>query len=377
MNAGPNPIAATELRLEVRDYLREKRADGTFVPACDNWLSGFCPEFSRNLGARGWLGITWPRRYGGRELSPLHRFAVNEELLAAGAPVAAHWVADRQSGPAILEYGTEQQKARFLPEIAAGRCYFAIGMSEPDSGSDLASVRTAARRTERDRWVISGRKLWTSHAHQASHMIALCRTGPAGEDRHEGLSQFVIDLRTPGIQINPVLLIDGGHHFNEVVLDEVAVAGDALLGAEGGGWHQVTRELVFERGGPERYLSTYPLVEAAVARASDGPGNRQALGQMIADLWCLRQLAIQIVTESGTSRPAPLNAAITKDIGTRLEQTLIDGAASLVAAEADPAATSDFERLLAQSVLHSPGFTLRGGTSEVLRGIIAKMAGLA
>jgi acyl-CoA dehydrogenase len=368
-------ITVTDLRLQVRHYLHRRIAEGAFEPACDNWLSGFSPEFSRELGACGWLGLTWPRQYGGRELSPLHRFAVSEEVLAAGAPVAAHWVADRQSGPAILEYGTEKQKAYFLPLIAAGRCYFAIGMSEPDSGSDLASVRTSAQRGVDGGWVISGRKLWTSHAHQAGHMIALCRTGPPGEDRHQGLSQFVVDLATPGIQISPVLLIDGGHHFNEVILDEVRLGDDALLGREGDGWRQVTRELVFERGGPERFLSTYPLVQAAVARASAGPASRQVTGQMVAELWCLRQLAIEILTESGGSRPAALSAAITKDIGTRLEQTIIERAASLVGAEAAPSAASHFERLLAQSVLHSPGFTLRGGTSEVLRGIIARMAG--
>jgi acyl-CoA dehydrogenase len=369
-------VSHRELRLQVREHLRNRIAEGAFEPSCDSWLSGFSPEFSHELGRKGWLGITWPKKYGGHGLSQLHRFAVTEELLAAGAPVAAHWAADRQSGPAILQFGNERQKLRFLPEIAAGRCYFAIGMSEPDSGSDLASVRTSAKQADDGGWLINGRKLWTSHAHNAHYMIALCRTAPAASDRRAGLSQFIVDLRTPGLQVNPVLLIDGGHHFNEVVIDDIHVGADAMLGAKGDGWTQVTRELVFERGGPERFLSTYPLIQEAIARAADTSVNRKVVGSLIAELWCLRQLAIQIVTGADDNQPSALNAAITKEIGTRLEQSIIEQAALLVQTEADPSAVAQFERLLAQSVLHAPGFTLRGGTNEVLRSVIAKMGGL-
>jgi acyl-CoA dehydrogenase len=369
-------LSPDELRLAVRDFLTHHREKGTFEPACDAWLASFSPSFSALLGERGWLGLTWPRRYGGQNLSPAHRFAVTEELLVAGAPVAAHWIADRQSGPTILRFGTEDQKQRYLPEIAAGRLFFAIGMSEPDSGSDLASVRTTARRID-DGWVISGRKLWTSHAQRAHHMIALCRTSPAGDDRHTGLSQFVIDLRAPGVGVRPIRLIDGGQHFNEVVLEDVELPPDALLGREGDGWTQVTSELTFERGGPERFLSTFPLVLAALDRADNVPGNHQIMGKVVADLWSLRQLSMQIIAEAADPlRPAATSAAITKEIGTRLEQTLIDDMRALVEAEPDPTSPNRYERLLAESILHSPGFTLRGGTTEILRGVIAKMGGL-
>jgi acyl-CoA dehydrogenase len=374
----PGKPTPNELRLRVREFLELHREKGTFTPSCDAWLTGFSPSFSAALGELGWIGVAWPREYGGRGLSQMHRFVVAEELLAAGAPVAAHWTADRQSGPTLLNYGTEAQRRTFLPGIAAGRLYFAIGMSESDSGSDLASVRTTARRTEGG-WVITGRKLWTSHAHRADHMIALCRTAPADADRHAGLSQFVIDLHAAGIVINPIRLIDGGRHFNEVVLDDVALPEDALVGRLGQGWEQVTRELTFERGGPERYLSTLPLVGTALDLAEDSPINRQIAGRIVADLWSLRQLSLQILTETGDAprQPAALSAAITKAIGTRLEQALIGDAARLVGAEPDPASHDEFQRLLAEAVLHSPGFTIRGGTTEVLRGVIAKMGGLA
>jgi acyl-CoA dehydrogenase len=365
----------TELGLRVRRFLARHRDSGTFIPGCDAWLSGFSPSFSALLGEQGWIGVTWPVQYGGQGLEQRHRFAVTEELLAAGAPVAAHWTADRQSGPSILQYGTEEQKRSILPGIAAGRCFFAIGMSEPDSGSDLASVRTTAKKTDSG-WVLTGRKLWTSHAHHAHKMIALCRTAPAGEDRHAGLSQFIVDLQSPGITVNPVRLIDGGHHFNEVVLDDVPLPDQALLGIEGQGWKQVTQELTFERGGPERYMSTFPLVAAALARVTASPASRQAIGKIVADLWSMRQLSLGVLAESTAGRPADRNAAITKDLGTRLEQSLIDEVRQLVATEADPTASDEYERLLAEAILHSPGFTIRGGTTEILKGVIAKMSGL-
>jgi alkylation response protein AidB-like acyl-CoA dehydrogenase len=367
----PSPA---ELRREVRDFLAAERAAATFEPRCDSWLTGFDPEFSRRLGAHGWLGLTWPAEYGGRGLSLLHRFAVTEELLAAGAPVAAHWIADRQSGPTILANGTEPQKRELLPRIAAGELYFCIGMSEPDSGSDLASVRASAGKSG-DGWILRGTKLWTSHAHRTHYMIGLFRTAPLGPDRHAGLSQFLIDMSLPGVTVNPVRLIDGSHHFNEVILDDVQVDAAALLGAEGAGWRQVTQELTHERGGPERYLTTLPLAIEAIRRAGDTPAARAVAGRMTSELWALRELSIQVA--SGRSeRPAALSAAITKEIGTRLEQAIIDYCRQLAGGEADPGSADRYERLLAEAMLQAPGFTIRGGTTEVLRGIIAGMSGL-
>jgi len=134
-------------------------------------------------------------------------------------------------------------------------------MSEPDSGSDLASIRTRATRNGDGDWVVNGAKVWTSNAHHSHYAITLVRTSSADPaNRHAGLSQLLVDLSLPGITINPIRILDGGHHFNEVVFDDVVVPGDMLLGTEGNGWQQVTAELAFERSGPERFLSTYPLV---------------------------------------------------------------------------------------------------------------------
>src|ERR1700747_534060 len=206
------PAGLGDLRGEVRHSLAEEEAAGRDTPRCDCWLVGFDERFSLALGQRGWIGTTFPKQYGGAGADPLTRFVIAEELLAAGAPVAAHWIADRQSGPSILRFGTEGQRHRYLPGIASGELFFAIGMSEPDSGSDLASVRTRAERVDGG-WVVNGTKVWTSHAHHAHQMLTLVRTSPQDPSRrHAGLSQFIIDMGSPGVSCHPIEVISGAHH---------------------------------------------------------------------------------------------------------------------------------------------------------------------
>jgi alkylation response protein AidB-like acyl-CoA dehydrogenase len=358
------PAGAAALRQDVRHFL----AGEDFTPICDAWLGGFDPEFSRRLGARGWLGMTWPHRYGGHERSPLERHVVIEELLAAGAPVAAHWISDRQTGPMLLRYGTEAQRERLLPAMARGECYFCIGMSEPDSGSDLASIRTTANRTEGG-WLVSGTKVWTSHAHHAHHMLMLARTARA-EARHEGMSQLIVDLSTPGVEVRPIRLLTGGHHFNEVVMRDAFVPEDRLVGQEGEGWRQVMSELAFERSGPERLLSTYPLfAELLRSAGAAGPDDRAAerIGRLVASLLPLRRLSLGVAAAIEAGEAPAVEAALVKDAGTRFERDVIEVARDVGDVSAEPLA-----RLLRGAVLSAPGFTLRGGTSEILRGIVAR-----
>lgn len=370
-----------KLRAEVREFLAKERADGRFIPSCDVWLSGWDERFSRELGARGWLGMTLPTEYGGHGRDTLDRYVVTEELLAAGAPVAAHWVADRQIGPSLLRFGTERQKQRYLPRIAAGECYFGIGMSEPDSGSDLASVRTKATRVDGG-WRLAGTKVWTSGAHRAHAFFALARSAPVEDgNRHAGLSQFIVELDSPGVEIRPIRLLTGAHHFNEVVLDGVFVPDEQVLGEIGAGWHQVTSELGFERSGPERFLSTFPLLAALVGELSSagealGAAGQRELGALVARVWTLRRLSLGIAAQLRSGAPADVPAALVKDLGTRFENEVIEAARLLVDIPPDPGAEAGFARLLADAVLHAPGFTLRGGTNEILRGVVARGLGL-
>lgn len=371
------PPRAAALRAEVRAFLGEEQAAGRWTPRADVWLSGWDERFTRELAQRGWLGMTIPVEYGGRGASPLDRYVVTEELLAAGAPVAAHWVADRQIGPTLLRFGTDEQRKRFLPGIAAGEVYFGIGMSEPDSGSDLASVRTKAEKAEGG-WRLTGTKVWTSGAHKAHAFFALARTAPRDDqNRHAGLSQFIVELDAPGVQIRPIPILTGAHHFNEVVFDHVFIPDAMVLGEIGGGWHQVTSELAFERSGPERFLSTFPLLTALVRElvAAGGAGRRE-LGGLVARVWTLRRMSLAVAGALESGHAPELAAAVVKDLGTRYENEVIDVARQLVAIPPDPGAESGFARLLADAVLHAPGFTLRGGTNEVLRGIVARGLGL-
>jgi hypothetical protein len=262
------PPSAAALREAVRAFLGETLSEYPPAGRARSWV-GFDPEFSRKLGAQGWLGMTWPEPYG-RARSALERYVVIEELLAAGAPVAAHWIAERQSGPLILRFGTEEQQQLILPQIAAGECFFCIGMSEPNSGSDLASIRTRAARGDGG-WVINGQKVWTTYAHMSHYMIALVRTGEAGDDRHAGLSQFIVDLKTPGITVRPIRNMIGDEEFNEVIFEDAFVPDAMLVGEEGNGWQQVIAELAFERSGPDRFLSCFQLLVEMVRRAPRNP----------------------------------------------------------------------------------------------------------
>jgi acyl-CoA dehydrogenase len=381
--ARPLPAATGALRAEVRAFLAGEREAGRFVPACDAWLSGWDEAFSRRLAGRGWVGMTVPPEYGGPGRSALDRYVVVEEVLAAGAPVAAHWVSDRQIVPNLLRYGNETLKRRYLPSIARGECYFAIGLSEPDAGSDLAAVRTAGTRADGG-WRVSGTKIWTSGAHRARAFIALLRTGPPdGRQRHVGLSQLLIELDQPGVTIRPIVSMTGEHHFNEVVLDEVFVPDEQVVGTIGDGWAQVTSELAYERSGPERLLSTFVLLDTLAgelaARARDrqhGDGRAaEALGQVTSRLWACRQMSLAVAGALAGGEAPEIAAALVKDVGTRLESEIIDVARMLTAAEPDPDGTG-IAGMLAHAVLHAPGFTLRGGTNEILRGIVARALGL-
>lgn len=372
------PESAEQLRQEVRQFLAEELEKGTFKPQCDAWLGGFSPEFSRKLGAKGWLGMTWPKKYGGHERSALERFVVTEELLAAGAPVAAHWVADRQSGPLLLRYGTEEQRQRFLPGMARGEIYFVIGLSEPNSGSDLASLSTMAKKVDGG-WVLNGSKVWTSGAHRAHYMIALCRTSPMDpENRHAGMSQLIVDLSSKGVTVRPIRLITGEHHFNEVIFEDVFIPDDMVIGEIGNGWKQGMAELAYERSGPERFLSTFLILSELVnvLRKNQDARARIAVGQLTARLWTLRQMSLGVagLLESGVT--PDIAAALVKDLGTQFEREVTEVARTLV--DCVPSLTSQ-DRLavyLAEAILHAPGFTLRGGTTEILRGIIARGLGV-
>lgn len=365
------------LRAEVREFLAQERETGGFSPAADCWVSAADPEFSRKLGARGWLGMTWPKEYGGHERPALHRYIVTEELLVAGAPVAAHWIADRQTGAQILRYGTEDQKKEILPRIARGECYTAIGMSEPQAGSDLAAVKTKATRAG-DGWVLSGRKIWSTGAHISQYMIVLARTSPAeGRNRQAGLSQFLVDLSLPGVHVSGIEDLGGTPHFNETLFEDMHVPADALLGEEGNGWAQCMGELVLERSGPERFLTTLIALEEALPIVAEHANDRHAetIGSLLANLRVLRRMSLGITSRLQAGASPSTEAAVVKEMGTRLESDVLTGLRSLLADIPAFQIPIELSTLLRDAILHLPSNTLRGGTTEILRGIIARELG--
>lgn len=365
-----------QFRLEVRNFLQNERAKGTFTSKCDSWLSGDDPEFSKLIGQKGWIGMTWPKKYGGQERSTIDRYILTEEFLAIGAPVAAHWFADRQTGPLLLRYGTEEQRELFLPKIVKGECYFGIGLSEPNSGSDLASVNTRAEKVAGG-WIVNGQKIWTSNAHLCHYMVTLVRTSPFdGKNKHAGLSQLIVDLQAEGITIVPIKFLTGEHHYNEVFFENVFVPDEMVVGEIGNGWSQGLAELAFERSGPERILSTFPLLDELIQelkRQNNTEGLKEA-SKVVARLWGLRNLSIGVaqLLESGDGDDVSIPAALVKALGTKFEQSIPEITRLLVQAYPTLDAKRKIDRLMAESILHAPGFTIRGGTSEVLYGVVAK-----
>lgn len=371
------PESTQTLRSEVRDFLAAS-AEHLSRPNSD-FTTGHDPAFSRKLGQLGWIGMTWPKAYGGGERSFFERYVVTEELLAAGAPVSAHWIADRQSGNLILRFGSEAQRNRYLPPITRGESYFSIGMSEPGSGSDLASVRTTARRTAGG-WSINGTKLWSTDAHRNHFMIALVRTEAPSENRHAGLSQIIVDLEADGAVVRPIRNMAGGEDFNEVVFEDVVVPEDRVVGEPGNGWRQVTSELAYERSGPERFLSAFRVFVELVRAAGEAPtpALEAAVGRLAAHLLTLRRMSLSVAGMLEEGKSPDVEAALVKALGNDFEKLLPEVARlafpAMVAAGGN--AYDGFRQAFVDALLLSPSFTIRGGTREILRGVIARGLGL-
>lgn len=336
----------------------------------DSWLRGVSREFAAQLAAKGWLGMCWPERYGGHERTPLERFVVVEALISEGAPLASCWFADRQIGPTLLQFGTEGQKVEFLPSIAAGRSAWCIGMSEPDAGSDVASLSTSARRHGED-WVVSGTKVWTSGAHIAEFCYLIARTDPSAPP-HRGLSEFIVDLRSPGVEIRPILDMTSDAHFCEVRFDQVAVPADRLVGTERGAFAQIMRQMEHERGGIDRLVSNRRLYLDAV----DAVRPTGALRDRWADLESRYRIGRTMILREVLGAGYPGYSAVTKTWCTEFEVEVsafvgdLLGPAALAWDPANPAA--GLARRTARNLCYAPGYTIMGGTTQVLRNICAE-----
>lgn len=371
------PAHAEAFRSEVRAFLADRMPKLPADRRARSWL-GFDADFSRELAARGWVGVTLPRTHGGAEMDAFSRFVLVEELLCAGAPVSAHWIADRQSGPLINKFGSDAQRSFYLPRICKGEAFFCIGMSEPNAGSDLASVGTRATRREGGGWSLSGRKIWTTNAQHCHYMIALVRSSGSAQDRQQGLSQFIVDLSLPGVTVRPITDLTGDAHFSEVFFDDVHLADDALIGQEGSGWAQVTAELAFERSGPERIYSSIVLLERWIEwlRARNDTSQAVTIGRFATHLSALRSLSLSVTARLAAGESPVVEAALVKELGTTFEQEIPAAIEAALGEEPGVPVDAELLRTCAYVSQICPTYSLRGGTREILRGVIARGLGL-
>ena len=367
--------AERALQQEVRHFLATELPPGSHEPGL-GMSARQDRAFSSKMAERGWVGMALPKEWGGSAKSAVDRFIVVEEMLRWGAPVGHHWVADRQTGNVILKFGTDEQRERFLPAICRGELGFSIGMSEPDSGSDLASVSTRAERADGG-WILNGTKIWTSNAHRNDWFICLVRTHPIeeGGTKHQGLSQMLVDLKDPALEIGPIPFLNGEHHFNEVAFHDHFVPDENVVGEPGMGWAQNTTEMAYERGGPDRWLSPWSTVEQLL-RELDGSdlGDRaiDLFGELTARWWGIRNLSLSVARLIDDGEAPSVESSLVKEMGTRFELEVIEKLVQFVDDELTPDAESLFNRLLAQCVLTGPGNTIRGGTIEILRSVASK-----
>jgi len=373
------PPACDKLREEVRAFLAEEVAAGTFVPDRPGHGDTHNRAFSMRVGAKGWIGMTWPKKYGGHERNFLERYVVTEEFRVVNAPVRLHFVADRQSGPILLKYAPKHIKQDILPRICRGELCFVIGMSEPGSGSDLFAAKTKATKADGG-WRINGSKIWTSNAHIADYMLGLFRTSPpTKENRRHGLTQFLVDMKSPGIAVNPIYQMTGQHDFNEVVFDDTFIPDDHVLGEIDGAWKQATSELAYERSGPERFLETYYVLSELVRALGPNPDLRSAegLGRLVAQLHTLRRMSVSVAGMLQAGKEPVVEGSIVKDLGTIWEQKLPGRVRELTAfLEPEVANRASLADQLAFATMVAPKLTIQGGTTEILRGIIARGLGL-
>lgn len=354
---------ATALAEEAEALARDW-ADGAEMPD-DCWIVGSSREFSAELGRRGWLGMTWPVECGGRGRSPLERFAVIEALIAGGAPVAASWFADRQIGPTLIQFGTDAQRRAWLPDIAAGRSVWCIGMSEPDAGSDVAAIRTRATRSTAGDWVVAGTKIWTSGAAEADLCYLIARTDPEAPP-HAGLSELVVDMSSPGIDVSPIRDATGNEHFCEVAFDGVVVPAENLVGSENDSFRQVMRQMEHERGGIDRLLSNRLLYRDVLEVTAPEQRNDPLLRQEIAAIESGYVIGRWMVLREVLGQAPRGWSAITKTWCTELEQRVAAFCCGVAGAEAM------LWNRVSRGICYSPAYTIMGGTTQVLRNVVGE-----
>jgi alkylation response protein AidB-like acyl-CoA dehydrogenase len=377
-------------RQEVREFLRQEVPpdwEGVFLEETEKeWKQG--RAFVKKLSQKGWVAPAWPKEYGGMEASPALQLVYNEEMGYHRAPIGSVIQAVGYIGPAILFFGTEEQKKQHLPPITAGDVVWTQGFSEPEAGSDLASLKTRAVK-DGDDWVINGDKIWTSNAHRSEWCILLARTDPAAP-KHKGISFFLVDMETPGITVQPIINMANVHSFNQVFFEDVRVPKSALLGQENQGWYIGAMTLDFERSS---------LVAAAVSMAKrslddlvgycretkvngrsllDKPLVRHKLAEIAIEIEVGKYMVYRVVSQQARKEPGSIEAAVCKLYNTEMDVRLANTGIEILGLYGQLHKDSKWSRLMGRfqkSYLYAIAMMVGGGSSEIQRNIIA-MRGL-
>jgi len=369
-------------RQEVRDFLEKKIECGAFKIISNGWLENSSQEFSKEMSERGWIGMTWPKEYGGQERTYMDRAILMEEMLTCQAPIAYHFLADRQVGPAIIHFGNDDHKKEYLPKIINAEISMVLGLSEPNAGSDLVSVKTYAKE-EGDFFILNGQKVWTTGAHRADYIWMIVKTD-LDAPKHKGISEFILDLKTPGVTVRPIINIAGVHSFNEVFFEDVKVPKENLVGVKNRGFYQLMAQVDYERAGLERLMQNYPvfvnLVEYVKKEKRNGqplskdPMVRNTLAELEVEYQIGRLFCYQVAWTLTQGRIPNYEAALCKAYCTQYEQRLSDAATRILGLYGQLMPGSKWAPMdgeAADSYLWSVSYTLQGGSLEVLKNIVA------
>ncbi len=358
-----------DFRNELKDFLGRETNEG-------DSRGGFDREFSKKLSAKGWIGLAWPKEYGGKGLGPIEQMIYTEEMILHDAPRGYHFTAERQVGPSLVRHGTDEQKRDWLPRIVGADVSFALGLSEPGAGSDLAAAATRAVR-DGDDYIVNGQKIWTSSGHQAECIWLVTRTDPDAP-MHRGISCLMVDLKSPGITVRPLYDMTGEHHFNEVFFEDVRVPTNRRVGEENRGWYILAEHLDFERSGIERLVDTEKVFREVMGvareRAKAGaltPAVRSKLAELHIEVEVGRLMCYRVAWMQSQGMVPNREASMAKVYGTEWSQRMTSAAMNLVGMAGGGSRESEFSHRVRQSYLGAVSRTIAGGTSEIQRNIIA------
>ncbi len=374
-----------EFRQEVRGFLRANLPSDFKVvndrEALNDEEFRFSQQFAQKLASKGWLTMSWPKAYGGQGAGHLKQLVYNEEMGYSGAPLGFGF-GTNLVGPTLMVHGNEEQKRTFLPPIARAEVFWCQGFSEPGAGSDLASLQTRAVR-DGDEYIISGQKIWTSEGHQADWMILLARTDPEAP-KHRGISYFLVDMKTPGLQVRPLVNLMNSHAFNEVFFDNVRVPRSNLVGDENRGWYVAATTLDFERSGITRVMLSLRIFEDVVAfvQEASGAGHewagssavRDRLAELRVEFAIAQLLARRVAWQQANGMVPNYESSMAKMYGSELNQRFCEAAINLLglAGQLEPGSRGAvLQGRIERAYLAALSYKIAGGTSEIQRNVIA------